>query len=451
MTRLAALATLLLVCACSAPPAPDGGTGDAGGSGGGTGGGSTGGGSGGGTGGGAGGGGADAGPGLPRWGNLQWPPFLTLDAGARATVYGQVWVEGRTEASGAAAGLEAELGVGPLDSDPSGAGWSWRAASFNTQAGNNDEFQAELAAPDAGAWDYAFRYRLPGAWGGTAGAWMVADRSDDGRAGTDDGYQREHAGKLVVPVAAPLRVATLNLHCLNDDPAARLEAAATRLAALGVDALGLQEACLDASPSAPVPDAALLLAQKLSQKTGRPYVARFEQTHLANGVTPEGLAIVTALPVAQTRVAALPTSDFPRKLLTQWLLAPSGVVAFSVTHFSFASGDTQMRLDQANAVLAFFAGLAPPAPLQVLVGDFNAVPTESAISGLTGAGFKDAWADRNPGSPGYTHSSASPTRRIDYVFTQGFSVDDATLEFDQPYAASAYVSDHRGVAARLSR
>lgn len=395
--------------------------------------------------------GEDAGPGLARWGNLQWPPFLTLDAGARATVYGQVWVEGRTEAAGAAAGLEAELGLGPLDTDPQSGAWTWRAATFNTQSGNNDEVRAELVAPDAGAWDYAFRYRLPGAWGGAAGTWLYADRSDDGRAGTDDGYQRENAGKLAVPTTAPLRVATLNLHCLRDDPAARLEAAATRFAALGVDALGLQEACLDPAPGAAVPDAARVLAQKLSQKTGRAYVSTFEQTHLAGGVTPEGLAIVTALPAAQTRVAALPTGDFPRKLLTQWLLAPQGVVTFSVTHFSFAASDVQVRVDQANAVVAFFAGLTPPAPLRVLVGDFNAPPAEGAISALTGAGFTDAWANKNPGAPGYTHTSQNPTRRIDYVFALGLTVDDAALEFDQPYAAGAYVSDHRAVFARLSR
>ena len=79
------------------------------------------------------------------WANLQWPPTLAtaISAVTRTdNVYGQVWIDGVTNAAGAAPGLRAQAGFGPAGSDPSGAGWTWVEAAFNTQAGNNDEFVA---------------------------------------------------------------------------------------------------------------------------------------------------------------------------------------------------------------------------------------------------------------------------------------------------------------------
>lgn len=116
--------------------------------------------------------------GLPHliigWANLQWPPTLnhTISAVNRTdNVYGQVWIDGATSGAGATPGLTAQLGFGPDGSNPDGnAAWAWVDASFNVNAGNNDEFVASLLPEAVGVYDYVYRYTT------TAGRdWLYAD------------------------------------------------------------------------------------------------------------------------------------------------------------------------------------------------------------------------------------------------------------------------------------
>ncbi len=122
------------------------------------------------------------------WANLQWPPTLnhTISAVNRTdNVYGQVWIDGVTNQPGATPGLVAQLGFGPDGSDPSGnTGWTWVDASFNTDAGNNDEFVASLLPDTTGVFDYAYRYSV------TDGRdWIYADLD-----GIGNGYSPDQAG-----------------------------------------------------------------------------------------------------------------------------------------------------------------------------------------------------------------------------------------------------------------
>ncbi len=98
------------------------------------------------------------------WANLQWPPTLTHTISAvnrTDNVYGQVWIDGATSQPGPTPGLIAQLGFGPDGSDPAGnPAWSWVAAAFNTDAGNNDEFVASLQPDTTGTFDYAYRYTV---------------------------------------------------------------------------------------------------------------------------------------------------------------------------------------------------------------------------------------------------------------------------------------------------
>ncbi len=138
------------------------------------------------------------------WANLQWPPSMdhTISAVNRTpNVYGQVWIDGVTNQPGATESLRAQLGFGPSGSNPDGnSNWSWVEASFNVDAGSNDEFAASLLPEATGAYDYAFRYTT------TNGRdWVYADLD-----GTDNGYDSDQAGKLTVnpsgdttPPAAP--------------------------------------------------------------------------------------------------------------------------------------------------------------------------------------------------------------------------------------------------------
>jgi glycosidase/fibronectin type 3 domain-containing protein len=96
------------------------------------------------------------------WANLQWPPTIThtISTTDRTDdVYGQVWIDGVTNQPGATPGLIAQAGFGPVGSNPDGnADWTWEAASFNVDAGNNDEFKASFLPEAVGTFDYTYRY-----------------------------------------------------------------------------------------------------------------------------------------------------------------------------------------------------------------------------------------------------------------------------------------------------
>lgn len=382
----------------------------------------------------------DAGPaddgGTPRWANLQWPPWATVDAGAPVTVYGQVWVEGRTEADGAAPGLVVEVGVGPVGVDPGSPAWRWSPASFNVQVGHNDEWRGVVMPVAEGTWDVAVRARLPGAFSG----WLLGDRSDRGLHGSDDGWASETAGKVVVPTAgATWPVLTLNLHCLEGDVGARLDAVAARMTALGTRFVALQEVCTDGARDT---------AAQLATRLGPGWTAHFTPTHLANGSTSEGVGFVTQAPVLETDEVALPLADFARKAVVAVVAAPVGVVAMASTHVSYRPQDAAARADQARTLVGFLDALSPRPAREVVCGDFNAGPTEASLQVMRQAGFADAWAVLNGASPGLTFPSSAPSERIDYAWARGgLSVVSAQREFTAPFRGQEYVSDHCGVSA----
>jgi glycosidase len=146
------------------------------------------------------------------WANLQWPPTLnhTISAINRTdNVYGQVWIDGATNQPGATPSLRAQLGFGPAGSNPANnSAWTWVDASFNVDAGNNDEFMASLLPEATGSFDYVYRYTT------TNGRdWLYADLNGP----IASGVTPPNPGKLTVnpsgdttPPAAPanLRVSS---------------------------------------------------------------------------------------------------------------------------------------------------------------------------------------------------------------------------------------------------
>jgi glycosidase/fibronectin type 3 domain-containing protein len=96
------------------------------------------------------------------WANLQWPPTInhTISTINRTpNIYGQIWIDGATNLPGATPGLQAQVGFGPSSTKPAGnVQWTWADASFNTDAGNNDEYVASLLPSSVGNFDYAYRY-----------------------------------------------------------------------------------------------------------------------------------------------------------------------------------------------------------------------------------------------------------------------------------------------------
>lgn len=126
---------------------------------------------------------------------LQFPPTLTSSEGRQSDfVYGRVFVAGLTEANGAAAGIEGELGYGASSTPPTDASWSWSAGAFNIDVtGGGEEYQARLTGPAPGTWAYAYRFRVSG------GPWTYCDKT-----GSTDGLQQNELGALT---AAPFDVA----------------------------------------------------------------------------------------------------------------------------------------------------------------------------------------------------------------------------------------------------
>ncbi|HLF87893.1 MAG TPA: alpha-amylase family glycosyl hydrolase [Anaerolineales bacterium] len=139
------------------------------------------------------------------WANLQWPPTMnhTISVVNRTeTAYGQVWIDGVTNQPGPTPGLIAQLGFGPEGSDPDGnSNWTWETASFNVDAGNNDEFKASLLPETTGSFDYVYRYST------TNGRdWLYADLNGPILAGSlppNPGKLTVNSSDDLIPPPAP--------------------------------------------------------------------------------------------------------------------------------------------------------------------------------------------------------------------------------------------------------
>ncbi|ABF91465.1 putative lipoprotein [Myxococcus xanthus DK 1622] len=118
----------------------------------------------------------------------------------RVKVAGQVYAAGVTQGGGAGSGLVAQLGYGPADSDPrSDSGWTWVNATYKTDHGNNDEWEADLPNPGTvGTWRVAYRFSI------SENVWRFCDA--DGVNDSDEGnltFSLSKLGTLTVGDEAP--------------------------------------------------------------------------------------------------------------------------------------------------------------------------------------------------------------------------------------------------------
>ena len=115
------------------------------------------------------------------WCNLQHPENGNISApGNSFMVYAQIYEDGLTnaDANNPGAGIQAWIGYSTVDNDPSdpanASDWTWVAATYNVDSGNNDEFKADLGAQisSGGTYYYASRFQINGgpyAYGGYNG------------------------------------------------------------------------------------------------------------------------------------------------------------------------------------------------------------------------------------------------------------------------------------------
>jgi len=95
------------------------------------------------------------------WANLQWPPNGTITLYQDFDVYAQIWVDGITDQPGQGQAIQAWIGYSTDNTDP--ATWTnWAPATFNGDAGNNDEYFANIGADIlyVGTYYYASRFQL---------------------------------------------------------------------------------------------------------------------------------------------------------------------------------------------------------------------------------------------------------------------------------------------------
>jgi endonuclease/exonuclease/phosphatase family metal-dependent hydrolase len=247
----------------------------------------------------------------------------------------------------------------------------------------------------------------------------------------------------VPPVADVLHVATLNLRNIADRWGERLPLLLADMAALQPDLIGLQE-CVFAAQQ----DRVLGAAGDGHYATRRGWAGRPEYGNAVLGREPLELGDGDRLGLSRNRSA----------LRVPVTLQTGTPLDFVVTHLHHEVPDAEIRAQQAEAVIEWLARIDGPL---VVVGDFNADPTEPAYDLMLRAGFRSAFADANGAEPPVTWPSGIQAPGmdddgepgcLDYIWLRGaITVDSCRLAFDRPAVddPTLYPSDHFGLSARV--
>jgi endonuclease/exonuclease/phosphatase family metal-dependent hydrolase len=242
-----------------------------------------------------------------------------------------------------------------------------------------------------------------------------------------------------------LHVATFNiLHFAGRWPE-RLPLILADMAALQPDLLGLQE---------------VIYPMEQDRLVGSAGAARYA-IHRGWAARPEyGNSLLVREPLRATDDERLGL-DEGRSALRVRLRLPGGATLLAgVTHFHHVPAGEAIRDTQAAGLVAWLDA-APSSEAQVVVGDFNAQPSEPAYARMVAAGFRSASVEANGAEPDITWPSGlqAPAMAtdgrpgcIDYVWVRGsVAVESASLTFDRPAAddPTLYPSDHVGIQARL--
>jgi len=242
-----------------------------------------------------------------------------------------------------------------------------------------------------------------------------------------------------------LLAATLNIRNIADRWPERLPLLLADLAALQPDVMGLQEVVFAVQQ-----DRILGAAGSARYETERGWAGRPEYGNAA--LLKEGFS-------------AGPTErlDLGLNRSALWLpiTCPDGTqLAFVVTHLHHAVPDEAAREGQVVALLQWLA-VRPEPVARIVVGDFNAEPTEPAYARMVEAGFRSAHREANGSEPAVTWPSGIQAPGmdtdgdpgcLDYIWVAGpIEVGSCRVTFDRPAAGDStlYPSDHFGLAARL--
>jgi endonuclease/exonuclease/phosphatase family metal-dependent hydrolase len=243
----------------------------------------------------------------------------------------------------------------------------------------------------------------------------------------------------------------------------RFEIVAGELERLGPDVVALQEASIGRRRG----HVTRRLAERLGMQwahadaTGRVFHFR-PLGWLATGLIgfSEGPAILSRFPIVATETIDLPRCRRwydPRVVLAATLRTPLGDLLAYSTHVS--RDDCQLaRIGE--IVRARRNGLP-----SLVMGDFNATESASAVEALRTAGFVDAFRAANPEAPGATvwqpiHSpTATASRRVDFILMLpgheiAARVPQSRVALNTPIrredGGTLWPSDHHGVLATIT-
>jgi endonuclease/exonuclease/phosphatase family metal-dependent hydrolase len=244
-----------------------------------------------------------------------------------------------------------------------------------------------------------------------------------------------------------LHVATLNVLHFVDRWPERLPLILADMAALQPDVLGLQE---------------VIYPMEQDRLIGAAGAGRYS-VHRGWSARPEyGNSLLVREPLGGTDADRLALGHERAASRVRMALPGGTTLTAAVTHLHHETTPeaVEIRDEQVRALLAWLDA-APSADGQVIVGDFNADPSEPAYARMTAAGFRSAYLEANGEEPEVTWPSGlqAPAMDtdgapscIDYIWLRGaVAVESARLVFDRPAAhdPTLFPSDHRGVAAWL--
>jgi endonuclease/exonuclease/phosphatase family metal-dependent hydrolase len=242
-----------------------------------------------------------------------------------------------------------------------------------------------------------------------------------------------------------LHVATLNIRNLADRWPERLPLLLADMAALQPDVLALQE---------------VVYPMHQDRVIGAAGEARYGVIRGWAGRPEYGNSLLVREPLAAGDVDRLDLG-LERSALRVKVRLPGGESVVAVaTHLHHLVEGAMERDEQARQLLEWIES-GPVAEANVVMGDFNASPTEPAAERMRTGGYRSAYLEANGSEPPVTWPSGiqapgmdtdGDPACLDYIWVRGsVTVRSAKLEFNRPHPddPTLYPSDHFGLSAWL--